>query len=86
MELIDNPVAEFEDSLVPEQTDVLTASDRCDQCGAQAFFWAMLTVGEAGLLYCNHHWQKNKAVLEPYVIDVVDEVWKLNTKPSQSSV
>ena len=31
----------------------LTHSDRCDRCGAQAFFRAVLTAGE--LLFCAHH-------------------------------
>ena len=31
----------------------LTAMDRCDRCGAQAFYRAVLTSGE--LLFCAHH-------------------------------
>ncbi|MEX2291640.1 MAG: hypothetical protein WD794_15110 [Mycobacteriales bacterium] len=31
----------------------LTAADRCDRCGAQAFYRAVLTTGE--LLFCAHH-------------------------------
>ena len=31
----------------------LTAMDRCDRCGAQAFYRAVLISGE--LLFCAHH-------------------------------
>ena len=31
----------------------MTAMDRCDRCGAQAFLRAVLTTGE--LLFCAHH-------------------------------
>ena len=31
----------------------LTALDRCDRCGAQAHFRAVLLAGD--LLFCNHH-------------------------------
>ena len=31
----------------------LTTADRCDRCGAQAFFRAVLAAGE--LLFCAHH-------------------------------
>ena len=31
----------------------LTAMDRCDRCGAQAFYRAVLVSGE--LLFCAHH-------------------------------
>ena len=31
----------------------LTAVDRCDRCGAQAFYRAVLVSGE--LLFCAHH-------------------------------
>lgn len=35
----------------------LTAADRCDQCGAQAFTGA--TVNGTELLYCLHHFNEN---------------------------
>ena len=34
----------------------LTANDRCDACGAQAYVQAVGTVGD--LLFCGHHWEK----------------------------
>lgn len=47
---------------VPEQEsatkDELTASDRCDSCGAQAYMRATLPNG-GQLLFCGHHGRKN---------------------------
>lgn len=36
----------------------LTAVDRCDQCGAQAYVLIWMTHGE--LLWCVHHWNRNR--------------------------
>jgi hypothetical protein len=52
---------------VQAQTDVttlapsheLTALDRCDSCGAQAYIRATLPSGSA-LLFCAHHGRKNE--------------------------
>lgn len=40
-------------AVTPAGTPALTASDRCDRCGAQAYVRALLTEGE--LLFCRHH-------------------------------
>jgi hypothetical protein len=40
----------------------LTADDRCDRCGAQAFVRATLTSG-AELLFCAHHGREYEAGL-----------------------
>ncbi len=37
----------------------LTALDRCDSCGAQAYIRATLTSG-GQLLFCGHHGRENK--------------------------
>lgn len=39
----------------------LTASDRCDQCGAQAY--VRVTIGESELLFCAHHGRRNEEKL-----------------------
>lgn len=40
----------------------LTALDRCDSCGAQAYIRATLPSGSA-LLFCAHHGRKNEEKL-----------------------
>ena len=37
----------------PEVNNSLTAADRCDECGAQAYIRVELATGE--LLFCGHH-------------------------------
>ena len=66
-------------------SDTLNVSDRCDQCGAQAFVWVNMPNSKAGLLYCGHHFRHNELKLREYAIDIVNETYKINKKPSQSS-
>ena len=54
-----------------ETTPKLTANDRCDVCGAQAYIRVQLDSGE--LLFCAHHGNANKAKLEPLVISWHDQ-------------
>ena len=42
----------------PVSTPKLTAQDRCDRCGAQAYVRAQVTAGE--LLFCGHHANKHR--------------------------
>lgn len=53
----------------------LTAADRCDSCGAQAYVRATLQFGE--LLFCLHHATLNKQALEPVTVNWHDESEKL---------
>jgi len=57
------------------QISPLSAHDRCDSCGAQAYVRATLKYGE--LLFCLHHATLNKAALEPVTIHWHDESDKL---------
>lgn len=54
----------------------LTAADRCDVCGAQAFIRVVLTTGD--LVFCGHHGQANKEKLKPIAINWQDETDKLS--------
>ena len=47
----------------------LTAVDRCDRCGAQAYLRVTLNSG-GELLFCGHHAKKHEAKLRPMA-----EVW-----------
>ncbi len=50
----------------------LTASDRCDRCGAQAYVRVTLTSG-GELLFCGHHARKHLPALEPLTAHIQDE-------------
>ncbi|HWH26978.1 MAG TPA: hypothetical protein VNT53_10065 [Pseudolysinimonas sp.] len=54
-----------------EIPDALTAFDRCDSCGAQAYVRVTLTSGE--LLFCAHHGAKFKEKLAPTAVSWHDE-------------
>ena len=47
-----------------DQTRELTASDRCDSCGAQAYVRVVLESG-GELLFCAHHASANEEKLRP---------------------
>ena len=67
---------------IDEQLDnvELTALDRCDSCGAQAYVRVTLASGE--LLFCAHHAAKFKEKLSAQAIDWHDETARLNPQPS----
>jgi hypothetical protein len=54
----------------------LTAADRCDRCGAQAYVRAVLASGSE-LLFCSHHWRDNEARLREVAISIHDESGRL---------
>jgi len=66
-----------ETTVIPEVAEqiALTAADRCDACGAQAYVRATLSTGE--LLFCLHHANENKDKLQPIAIKWQDESEKL---------
>ncbi len=71
-------------TIVQNPNDVeLTASDRCDYCGAQAFIHAKFLSGE--LLLCNHDYRKWKEKIDATAFEVSDFSERINAKPSQSS-
>ncbi|WP_029149989.1 DUF7455 domain-containing protein [Microbacterium indicum] len=53
----------------------LTAADRCDACGAQAYIAA--TVGDSELLYCAHHGRKFEEKLRAVATEWHDETDRL---------
>ncbi|MFC4058818.1 hypothetical protein ACFOWE_10965 [Planomonospora corallina] len=68
------------------QTDPLKISDRCDQCGAQAFVRVIFRRNQ-DLLFCGHHYGRHESALtarHPYVA-VYDERRRINHKPSLSA-
>jgi len=53
----------------------LTALDRCDSCGAQAYIRAELATGE--LLFCAHHGARFKESMAGKVLSWHDETSRL---------
>ena len=53
----------------------LTAADRCDACGAQAYVRATLAAGD--LFFCAHHAAEVRAKLEPVALEWHDETARL---------
>lgn len=54
----------------------LSAADRCDRCGAQAYIWARFQAGE--LLFCAHHGRKFETEIERQSSRVQDEYGRLS--------
>ncbi len=61
----------------------LTIADRCDRCGAQAFFRAVFRVGE--LTFCGHHGRAFQPQLEFSALFLHDATDAINPKPSPSA-
>ena len=64
----------------PSETP-LTAVDRCDRCGAQAYLRVSLQVG-GELLFCAHHAREHGDKLREIATHVHDETDKLADSPS----
>ena len=61
----------------------LTAVDRCDRCGAQAYLRVQLKSG-GELLFCAHHAREHSDKLREVAEHVQDETGKLADSPSSS--
>ena len=61
----------------------LTAHDRCDKCGAQAFHRAVLLAGE--LLFCAHHGREYAERLSRTALRIEDGSDRINAKPSPAA-
>lgn len=55
---------------------VLTNLDRCDSCGSQALYLCKGITGE--LLFCRHHFNKNKESLTNWAYEIIDESEKIS--------
>jgi hypothetical protein len=62
----------------------LTALDRCDRCGAQAYLRVELA-GGGDLLFCAHHAREHGDKLREVAVAVQDETGKLVDSPSGTS-
>ncbi|OFI38986.1 hypothetical protein BIU82_16150 [Arthrobacter sp. SW1] len=58
----------------------LTAADRCDRCGAQAYVRVVLETSGGELLFCGHHARAVEATLRPQTSEWHDETSRLHEK------
>ncbi len=63
-------------------TPSLTALDRCDRCGAQAYVRVMLVSG-GELLFCAHHGREHDVKLRQVAAAITDETDRLNPATSR---
>lgn len=78
----DEREAEVTTAVAPSAT-TLTAGDRCDRCGAQAYLRVELA-GGAELLFCAHHAREHGDKLREIAVSVHDETHKLANTPSSA--
>jgi len=62
-------------------SSALTAQDRCDRCGAQAYLRFELQSG-GELLFCAHHAREHGDKLKEIAANVVDETHRLSPTPA----
>jgi hypothetical protein len=62
-------------------SSALSAADRCDRCGAQAYLRVELQSG-GELLFCAHHAREHGDKLREIAATVIDETDKLSERPS----
>jgi hypothetical protein len=64
-------------------SSALSAADRCDRCGAQAYLRVELQSG-GELLFCAHHAREHGEKLREIAANVHDETHKLGTPAAGS--
>lgn len=63
-------------------TALLNASDRCDQCGAQAYVrieFAPRPNRRMELFLCGHHYHRGEVKIRQTATAIQDETWRLQT-------
>jgi hypothetical protein len=60
----------------------LTAIDRCDRCGAQAYVRVVLP-GGGDLLFCRHHARAHSSKLDEIAVEIHDESDTLDLSPTR---
>ena len=69
---------------VAPSSAALSAADRCDRCGAQAYLRVELQSG-GELLFCAHHAREHGDKLREIAANVVDETHKLSSTPASAA-
>lgn len=68
---------------VAPSTAALSAADRCDRCGAQAYLRVELQSG-GELLFCAHHARKHQEALRKVATQIHDETARLHAEEGTS--
>ena len=68
---------------VAPSTAALSAADRCDRCGAQAYLRVELQSG-GELLFCAHHARQHGDKLKQIAVNLVDETDRLTDPKSKA--
>lgn len=63
----------------------LTAADRCDRCGAQAYIRVTMPSG-GELLFCAHHGHAHEDKLRATGVDFQDDSHRLTRSPATAPV
>ncbi len=61
----------------------ITAVDRCDRCGAQAYVRVEL-IGGGELLFCAHHAREHSEKLQEVAANIHDETERLDETPASA--
>jgi len=69
--------------VIAPEAAALTAGDRCDRCGAQAYLRVELQTG-GELLFCAHHAREHGDKLRQVAVSVHDETEKLAGTPASA--
>jgi ribosomal protein L37E len=65
-------------------TPALTAAERCDRCGAQAYVRVLLASG-GELLFCAHHGREHADKLREVAVEIHDESSRLSATPARAA-
>jgi hypothetical protein len=79
-----NPQSTGEDDVTTTFATPMTAADRCDRCGAQAYVRVVLGSG-GELLFCAHHGRAHDARLRELDAAITDETDRLHAEATTSS-
>jgi len=77
-------MAKIKEKKQQETQYILTALDRCDRCGSQA--WVKATGVNGELLFCSHHYNKVKSNISTWAFEIVDETERLKENRLTGSV
>ncbi|WP_202805879.1 DUF7455 domain-containing protein [Actinopolymorpha alba] len=78
---VGDPDDRREDHVTAAVATPLSAADRCDRCGAQAYVRVSLSSG-GELLFCAHHGREHSDKLREVAIDIHDETNRLGVDTS----
>ncbi|HST82113.1 MAG TPA: hypothetical protein VLL08_10305 [Kineosporiaceae bacterium] len=62
-------------------TEIMTAADRCDRCGARAYIRVLLPRG-GELMFCAHHGRANASALVAVDAEIQDQSEALAATPA----